>query len=323
MRSLPSRPIRPRVRTPALLAGLAAAALTLACGGDAERRQAEARAVLEEEFGRRGGPEAPDEAGELDDGGEASPEAPGAEPGELEAAPRTEPSGGEADAASTGSAGGEPGETPPAPARPEGRDAGQAVDVDALLGTADRAYAGLPSLRATFEERVEVPLLERVREGRGVWYQEGRNRFRMDYRDPPDDVLVADGRYLWVYQPSAQPDQVIRSTLASGTPEVGTADLLGRILAEARTAYDAGYEGTETVSGVETHVVSLTPRGPSDWREVTVWIAPSDHLVRRFRLEREDETTRTVTLSELEPGLPLADSLFRFEVPEGVQVFEG
>jgi len=196
------------------------------------------------------------------------------------------------------------------------------VDVDSLLAVAQAAYDRLGSLRAGFVQRLEVPLLDRTSEGRGTWYQRGTGFFRMDFDDPPDDVYVADGTFLWLYEPSARPAQVIRSRLGTGA-EARTVDILGQILSEARTNYRASYAGREEVDGVRAHVVELAPKGASRYRDVRVWIGVEDRLVRRFRIEEENGSIRTVTLSRLEPEVPLADSLFQFTPPAGVQVFEG
>jgi len=190
-----------------------------------------------------------------------------------------------------------------------------------LLEEADAAYSGLTSLRAAFVQRVDLPLVDRTAQGHGTWYQAGRGRFRMDFVDPPDDVFVADGSSLWLYQPSATPGQVIKAPLGGGG-QAGGADVLANILSEARASYDADYEGTAIVSGKRCHVIALTPRGPSEYRLVRVWVADGDRLVRRFRIEEVNETIRTVTLAELEPNVPLSDSLFRFTPPAGVQVFD-
>ncbi len=194
------------------------------------------------------------------------------------------------------------------------------MDLDSLLAVADQEYARLTSLRAAFTQRIENPLIGRTREGRGTWYQAGRRFFRMDFDDPPGDVYVADGVCLWLYEPSLHPDQVGTSLLEDGT-EIGSVDILGRLLSEARTRYDGVYEGLASVAGTSTHHVSLTPRGPSQYVDVQVWIAESDRLVRRFRIEEENQTVRTVTLSSLEPQIPIADSVFRFTPPVGVSVF--
>jgi outer membrane lipoprotein-sorting protein len=59
------------------------------------------------------------------------------------------------------------------------------------------------------------------------------------------------------------------------------------------------------------------------WRAkvVRVWIDASDYLVRQFEVHEENETVRTITLSNLEMGIELPDELFTFSVPPGVEVF--
>lgn len=200
---------------------------------------------------------------------------------------------------------------------------GQEFDVAALLTEAESAYESLASLRASFVQVMEVPLLERISSGTGIWYQKGQNRFRMDFEDPPDDEIVADGTYLWLYHPSQNPDQVIRAELGVEGTDSGTADFLARILREARMAYDAQYDGRERLEGAEMHVVTLTPNGRSPYRSVRIWVGTRDRLVRRFRIVEVNESIRTVTLSDLEPNAALADSLFQFTVPPGADVFSG
>jgi outer membrane lipoprotein-sorting protein len=145
----------------------------------------------------------------------------------------------------------------------------------------------------------------------------------MDFEDPPEDEIVADGTFLWLFYPSTNPRQVIRSRLGAEGTSSGTADVLARILEEARTNYEGSYVGSEAVDGVATHVVSLRPTTRSQYRLVRVWIAAQDFLVRKFEITEENETVRTVTLSALEPGAALADSLFRFVPPADADVFEG
>ena len=211
----------------------------------------------------------------------------------------------------------------PAPADddpgPVDDESGQ-VGVDSLLALANSAYASLDRLKAAFAQRIENPLLGRTREGRGTWYQAGRNRFRMDFDEPAGDIYVADGSCLWLYEPSLH-DQVMVSSLEEGV-EIGTVDILGRLLSQARTTYDAVDEGTGEIDGVETRIVSLTPRElPARYVEVRLWIGVSDRYVRRFRIREENQTLRTVTLSPLEPQARIDPGVFEYAPPEGVPVF--
>ncbi len=238
--------------------------------------------------------------------------------------PRVEPSGDAREAApSEGvveAASPAPDATRPAGEPPRETEERGPVDVDSLLALANSAYASLDRLRAAFSQRIENPLLGRTREGRGSWHQAGRNRFRMDFDEPADDIYVADGSCLWLYEPSLH-DQVMVSALEQGV-EIGTIDILGRLLSEARTRYDGVDDGVEDIDGVETRVVSLTPRQlPARYVEVRLWIGVSDRYVRRFRIREENQTLRTVTLTRLEPQAPIDPSVFDYAPPAGVPVF--
>jgi outer membrane lipoprotein-sorting protein len=81
-------------------------------------------------------------------------------------------------------------------------------------------------------------------------------------------------------------------------------------------------DGTETVTGRPTHALTLTPRGSSPYRRVRVWVDTGDFLVRRFEITEQNESVRTLELSNLRPNVSLSDDLFRFEPPPGVQIYE-
>jgi len=198
-----------------------------------------------------------------------------------------------------------------------------APDVRDLLGRAEARYDALASLRAEFDQKIEIPLLGRERSGTGRWYQKGRGRFKMEFTEPAGDVIVADGASLWLFYPSTHPGQVIRSTIDANVTGAGMADLQGRIFEQAAAAYDAELVGREEVEGRSTWLVSLTPRDVSPYRRVRVWIDPSDLLVRRFEIVEENETIRTVVLRDLRPDAQIDDEVFAFTPPPGTDVFEG
>ena len=292
--------------------------MLLGCGGG-DSANAEARNRLEAEFGPRTPPQAvgsQDEssplAGEPEmerqpPGASPEPDSPGRAPGDSGSAPAT---------VSPGQNVRDPAVSPPA------LEAGRAQppDVDSLLAAAEAAYSGLASLRADFSQVVRNVLLDRTREGAGVWYQAGRTRFRMEFEDPPGDLYIADGSCLWLYEPSLH-DQIAVSPLGE---EDGSAapDIIGRLLSEARDGYEGVYAGVEAVAATETHSVILSPRRlPARYIDVRLWIGAADGYIRRFRVQEENETIRDVTLSRLEPGLPVADSMFEFAPPPGVPVF--
>ncbi|MFW6192041.1 MAG: LolA family protein, partial [Gemmatimonadota bacterium] len=198
-------------------------------------------------------------------------------------------------------------------------------DVRELLRRAEARYDSLSTLRAEFTQTIEMRVFEppRVKEGTGTWHQKGEGRFRMDFDDPEGDLIVADGRHVWLFYPSSHPGQVVRADVAGSGQGSEMVDLQGHIFEEARTSYRPRYEGRTEVGGRTTHQVILDPPEESSYRYVRVWIDASTLLVRRLAFEDQSETVRTITLSSLEPGVAMADSLFDFEPPPDVEVFEG
>lgn len=199
-------------------------------------------------------------------------------------------------------------------------------DPGRLLERAAAAYDSLRTLRARFRQVVEMQVFDppRRREGEGTWYQKKPGRFRMDFSDPEEDLIVSDGERLWLYYPSTHPGQVIRSELGGGGRGAPMVDLQGRILARAQTHYRASYRGEEEIGGRPAHRISLRPVDEeASYRRAEVWLDAETYLVRQLRLEDRSETVRTITLEALEPGVAIPDSLFRFEPPAGVEVFEG
>ncbi len=196
-------------------------------------------------------------------------------------------------------------------------------EVREALARAEKIYDGLTSLEAQFEQTIEVTLLGRSRTGSGTWYQKGRGRFVMDFSDPVDDLIVADGSHLWLYYPSTHPGQVIRSDIEAGTTGAGMVDLQGRIFDEAASGYDAVLEDGETIDGHATLKIRLTPTGESPYRRVRVWIDATTFLVRKLEILETNETLRTVVLRDLKPNQPIPDEIFRFTPPADADVFEG
>ena len=196
-------------------------------------------------------------------------------------------------------------------------------DAATVLARAEEAYEEVTSLRASFVQVVDVPLLDRRREGRGTWYQKGASYFKMDFSDPEGDVLVADGTYLWAFYPSQDPRQVVRSTIDETRSDDRPADFHGRILEDARSHYDSELAGTERVAGVEAFLVVLSPTERGRYQRVRIWIDTDTHLIRRFEFTELSETVRTIELSDIELNAEIADAVFEFEPPPGVEVFEG
>jgi outer membrane lipoprotein carrier protein len=238
----------------------------------------------------------------------------GADPGALPGDPPPP-------AASASQAAPSPGSGAAAPAAPPAAPAAGSAGTDAndILERAERAYAQVRSMEADFVQEVYVPLLESTQHSRGKIFHRSPDRFLMRFSDPQGDLVVADGQYVWMYYPSNDPRQVMRSRLSPGGQQV---DLQREFLSDATQRYAATRTGGETVGGRQTHALTLVPRGPSPYRRIRLWVDTQDFLVRRFEIVEQNESVRRLEMSNLRPNVALADDLFRFTPPPGAEIFE-
>ena len=186
-----------------------------------------------------------------------------------------------------------------------------------LLREASVHYANLGGLCSDFRQRLEVTLLSRVTEGRGVLCQRSPNLFSMRFTDPDGDRIVVDGEWMWMYTPSTDPGQVLQ--FAAGGNE-GRFNFHRAFLEDPETRFDVVDEGTETVAGSPARVLKLTPTGSSNIEWARIWIDPESLLITQVQILDVNESVRTITLTNqrLNPDLP-AD-YFEFSVPEGARV---
>jgi outer membrane lipoprotein carrier protein len=205
-----------------------------------------------------------------------------------------------------------PGATSPAATPPAGQ---QAVSTDAILRATARTYERVRSMQAEFEQQMRNPLLGQTTRSSGTLYQRQPDRFLMQFSDPDGDVIVSDGQYFWLYYPSVDARQVIR------TPRGPQGlDLHAQFIGDPVRRFEASSHGREAVRGRDAHVLTLVPREPLGYRSLKVWIDAEDHLVRRFELTEENGNVRQFELRNVVVNPSLPDRLFQFTPPAGAQV---
>jgi outer membrane lipoprotein carrier protein len=201
-----------------------------------------------------------------------------------------------------------------------GNVAGQQGTALEILERASARYAGTTSLCADFVQHLSVPLLGDERSGRGRLCQERPGRFAMRFDEPAGDAVVVDGTWVWVYYPSMDATQVLRFPVASSP---GGFDLHREFLERPAEKYRATREGSEKVGGRDTARIRLVPRGTAAYQGAVVWIDVTDATLRQVRVEEENGSVRTVTLSAVQMGAPPPEGWFTFTPPAGAQVIGG
>jgi outer membrane lipoprotein carrier protein len=207
----------------------------------------------------------------------------------------------------------------PAPAGPAAPAQGGRQDANEILRRVEQTAAGIRTLEADFTQSLRVPLLNTNQTSTGKLYQRKPDRFLMRFTDPAGDVMVADGRHFWIYYPSTDRTQVIRTSIAEGGEQ---ADFQKQFLSNATDRFVATLNGEEGVGGRPAWALTLVPKRESPYKVIRIWVDRQDYLVRRFEMTEENNSVRRVELRNLKVNQPVAEALFTFTPPAGTHIFE-
>ena len=190
------------------------------------------------------------------------------------------------------------------------------------IDAAVSAYANIKTAKASFEQTITNPLLGSALKSKGAFEQQRPNRFAFRFTDPKGDVIVCDGRYVWVYLPTSSPGRVNRA-VCGGAGAAGSLDLIGEFFTNPRDRYTIGDGGAATVGEKRAHVVQLTPRSKdADFVRAKVWIDPATGSLLQFEAVEPNGLTRLVRITSFTPNASVSSSAFSFSVPKGVKVVD-
>jgi outer membrane lipoprotein carrier protein len=192
-------------------------------------------------------------------------------------------------------------------AQPESTNEHGAATLQAFL-------SGVRSLTADFEQELYSPDERLLETQAGTLSLQRPNRFRWSYAKPSELVVVADGKKLWMYD--AELAQVTVSPLDD------TAGSSPAMLLSGDRDVRKEFDVVETFKRDGLEWVKLTPKtGAADFRSVTIGFDGT--APRRLELVDGLNQVTRIALANVVVNPVLADSVFEFTPPPGVDVIGG
>jgi outer membrane lipoprotein carrier protein len=175
----------------------------------------------------------------------------------------------------------------------------------------DQYLSGLTTWSADFEQRVEGAQGTPARKASGHLYLQKPGKFRWNYVEPNEQVVLADGKKLWFYDKDLAQANVrdLDSTL-DGSPAM---------LLASGTAVSAEFEITELPASMGLEWYQLKPKhGAGDFLAARVGFLKGE-LVRMRLADKLNQLTE-LAFSHAVRNQPLPADLFFFTPPPGVDV---
>jgi chaperone LolA len=187
----------------------------------------------------------------------------------------------------------------------------------ALLRCVQARYGALRDLSATFVQESRVASLGRPRARAGRLFLQPPGRMRWEY-DPPDaQLIVADGRQLWLYRPERR-QAVVQPMDAALSRQTPFLFLLGKGDFASEFAWDERDLPRGSAGAV---AVTLRPRVESaDLAGLTLEIVPGECRLAATVVEDAYGNRTRLGFSAERADAGLDPGLFRFAPPAGTEI---
>jgi chaperone LolA len=173
---------------------------------------------------------------------------------------------------------------------------------------------GVRSLTADFKQELYGPDEHVIETQSGALSLQRPNRFRWSYAKPSELVVVADGKKLWIYDV-----ELAQVTVSPLDDTVGSSPAM--LLSGDRDVRD-DFNVVDTFKRDGLEWVKLEPKaGAADFRSVTIGFEGT--APRRLELVDGLNQVTRISLANVAVNPELADGVFEFKPPPGVDVIGG
>jgi outer membrane lipoprotein carrier protein len=189
----------------------------------------------------------------------------------------------------------------------------EAASVQSVVHKLQARYDSTSGFRADFTQEVESATLGQKVEARGKVFFQKPGRMRWEFVDP-EQLLVSDGKFFWLYQPKDK--QVIKTPFAQAFRSSSPASFL---LGVGHITQDF----TPTLQGQSDTIYSLrlTPKkNPEAIGLLDLEVDAKTFDILQATITDPLGNTTRMRFSNLDRTSPFDESLFRFTIPDGVDI---
>lgn len=193
----------------------------------------------------------------------------------------------------------------------------QTLPLDEVLAKIQEQYEKHADFKANFIQETTIKSLNKKQQAEGTVYFKKPGKMHWMYSKPSKQQIISDGKSLWNYQPENKQVIVTRMTQAfqSKTPSTFLAGL-GNLKKDFQSRffkdpvpganYSLELSPLETQGGLEKLFLTADPK--------------SFHILQAKIQDAMGNITQ-ITFSQITFNNNLADSLFTFTAPKGVEIF--
>lgn len=187
-------------------------------------------------------------------------------------------------------------------------------NVSAIVAGIQRRYASVQTVKGSFRQNYRAPGIHQ--EESGEFWLKRPGLMRWEYREPLEQLFVADGRQAFLYVPEDR-QVTVRPLTAADLRNTPLDLLLGTGKIEANFVVSPETQSKPKLEG--TIVLRLTPRGQSDYSFLLLEVDRQNFEIRRILIRESGGSTSEFHLSNMVLNARVDSKLFQFKTPKGVE----
>jgi outer membrane lipoprotein carrier protein len=190
------------------------------------------------------------------------------------------------------------------------------MSLDDVVRGIEGAYGKMTDLKAEFTQTAFNKSLNQTIPASGTVYLKKGGKLRWEYAEPTPQVVVSDGKTIWLYTPTLNQVNTGPAPEALAGPAGSFLSGLGKL----REHFNVRLLNPAQPRDAEGNVVlDLTPRQPlPTLNRLILSFDPNGWQVRKAVVHDQFENTVTMKFVKLAINSGLDDKLFAFVAPKGV-----
>jgi len=194
--------------------------------------------------------------------------------------------------------------------------AADAKGAEAIVESLQKNYDATTDFIADFQQQTEVKNINRTLKASGKLSFMRPGKMLWDYEEPKGQFVIADGKYLYFYQPDQ--NQVIKSPLKNAfRGDIPLSFLLG--LGNLKKDFNATLQSSDQ----NQYVLRLEPKGEAGgFSEILLAVNKASFDIVWVSVRDAANNVTTMRFSNMRKGVGLKDSLFQVQIPSGADVVE-
>lgn len=191
-----------------------------------------------------------------------------------------------------------------------------AKSADAIIDRLQKNYDATVDFVADFRQDTQVKTLNRSLKAWGKLSFKRPGKMLWRYEEPKGQFVLADGHYLYFFQP--EQNQIIKSPLKNAfRTDIPLSFLLG--IGNLKKDFNAALKTSEDTQ----YVLRLEPKGDSGgFSEILLGVGKSSADILWISVQDASSNLTTIRFSEIRKGVGLKDTLFNLQIPNGADVVE-